>query len=249
MNTIEHPVVEAHDLTRMFGTGTARVEALRGVDLRVARGEFVAVTGPSGSGKSTLLHLLGGLDEPTGGSVAVDGHELCKLSDDALADVRRRLIGFVFQSFNLLPVLTAEENVALPLILAGTAERQAHKQAHEVLQRVGLADRSSHYPGDLAGGEQQRVALARALIAAPAVLLADEPTGNLDSRTGEQIIALLRTLVDEQHQTVVMVTHDAAHASMADRVITMRDGQFEDEQLLPRGRSAGDVLSDLEFSP
>jgi putative ABC transport system ATP-binding protein len=248
VNTIDDPVVEARNLTRAFGSGAARVEALRGVDLRVARGEFVAIMGPSGSGKSTLLHLLGGLDEPTGGLVTIDGQELGKLCDDAMADIRRRLVGFVFQSFNLLPVLTAEENVALPLVLAGTGERQAHDRARLVLSSVGLADRNDHYPGDLAGGEQQRVALARALIAAPAVLLADEPTGNLDRRTGAQIIALLRSLADEQRQTVVMVTHDAAHASMADRVITMRDGRFEDEQQMPRGRSAGEVLRDLEPS-
>jgi putative ABC transport system ATP-binding protein len=249
VNSDNVTVVEARNLIRVFGTGAARVEALRGVDLRVARGEFVAIMGPSGSGKSTLLHLLGGLDEPTSGSVVVAGQELAKLDDNALSEMRRRHIGFVFQSFNLLPVLTTEENVALPLVLARVAERRAQEQARAALEHVGLVARKGHFPGDLAGGEQQRVALARALVGEPELLLADEPTGNLDSHTGEQIIAMLRKMVDEQGQTVVMVTHDAGYASMADRVVTMRDGRFEDEQVLPRGRPAGEVLGELEPSP
>ena len=241
--------VEASGLTRVFGEEATRVEALSGIDLRVNRGEFVAIMGPSGSGKSTLLHLLGGLDEPTSGSVKVDGQDLGAMSDDELTQLRRRHIGFVFQAFNLLHVLTAAENVALPLIIDGRSEAEANEQARAVLERVGIVNREDHYPSELAGGEQQRVALARSLCADPVLLLADEPTGNLDSRNSEQIIALLRKLVDEHGQTIVMVTHDAGHAAMADRLITLRDGRIEDEQTLPRGRSAEAVLQVLEPSP
>ncbi len=248
MNTDKAIAVEASGLTRVFGEEATRVDALRGIDLRVNRGEFVAIMGPSGSGKSTLLHLLGGLDEPTGGSVKVGGQDLESMSDDEITQLRRRHIGFVFQAFNLLHVLTAEENVALPLIIDGLDEAEANGQARIALERVEVANRKDHYPSELAGGEQQRVALARALCADPVLLLADEPTGNLDSRNSEQIIALLRKLVDEHGQTVVMVTHDAGHAAMADRLITLRDGRVEDEQTLPRGRSAGVVLQELEPS-
>ena len=170
------------------------------------------------------------------------------MSDDEITQLRRRHIGFVFQAFNLLHVLTGGENVALPLIIDGLSESEANEQARAVLERVGIANRNDHYPSELAGGEQQRVALARSLCADPVLLLADEPTGNLDSRNSEQIIALLRKLVDEQGQTVVMVTHDAGHAAMADRLITLRDGRIEDEQTLPRGRSAGAILEELEPS-
>jgi putative ABC transport system ATP-binding protein len=248
MNTENTAAVEALGLTRVFGEEATRVEALCGIDLRVDQGEFLAIMGPSGSGKSTLLHLLGGLDEPTSGSVKVGAQELSRMSDDEITQLRRRHIGFVFQAFNLLHVLTAEENVALPLIIDGLSESQANGQARAVLERVGIAERKDHYPSELAGGEQQRVALARSLCADPVLLLADEPTGNLDSRNSEQIIALLRRLVDEHGQTVVMVTHDAGHAAMADRLITLRDGRIEDEQTLPRGPSAGEVLGELEPS-
>ena len=248
MNSDVTVAVEAAGLTRIFGEEATKVEALRRIDLRVNQGEFVAIMGPSGSGKSTLLHLLGGLDEPTSGSVTVSGHDLSKMSDDELTRLRRRHIGFVFQAFNLMQVLTAEENVALPLIIDGVKEAQANAQARAALERVGIASRADHYPSELAGGEQQRVALARALGTEPVLVLADEPTGNLDSRNSEQIIALLRKLVDEQGQTVVMVTHDAGHAAMADRLITLRDGKIEDEQILPRGRSAEAVLGELEPS-
>ncbi len=241
--------VEASGLTRVFGEEATRVEALCGIDLRVNRGEFVAIKGPTGSGKSTLLHLLGGLDEPTSGSVMVDGQDLGRMSDDEITQLRRRHIGFVFQAFNLLHVLTAGENVALPLIIDGQSEAKANEQARAVLELVGIANRKDHYPTELAGGEQQRVALARSLCADPVLLLADEPTGNLDSRNSEQIISLLRRLVDEHGQTVVMVTHDAGHAAMADRLITLRDGKIEDEQALPRGRSADAVLGELEPLP
>ena len=241
--------VEASGLTRIFGAEATRVEALSGIDLRVSRGEFVAIMGPSGSGKSTLLHLLGGLDEPTSGSVKVDGQDLGSMSDDEITQLRRRHLGFIFQAFNLLHVLTAGENVALPLIIDGRSEAEANERARAVLELVGIANRKDHYPSELAGGEQQRVALARSLCADPVLLLADEPTGNLDSRNSEQIIALLRKLVDEHGQTIVMVTHDAGHAAMADRLITLRDGRIEDEQTLPRGRSADAVLQELEPSP
>lgn len=249
MSAVKTVAVEACGLTRIFGEEATRVEALTNIDLRVNRGEFVAIMGPSGSGKSTLLHLLGGLDEPTSGSVMVNGQDLGSMSDDQITQLRRRHIGFVFQAFNLLPVLTAEENIALPLIIDGRSEIQANKQVRAVLERVGIANRKDHYPTELAGGEQQRVALARSLCADPVLLLADEPTGNLDSRNSEQIIALLRKLVDEHGQTIVMVTHDAGHAAMADRLITLRDGRIEDEQTLPRGRSADAVLQELEPLP
>jgi putative ABC transport system ATP-binding protein len=248
MNADGTVVVEAHDLSRVFGEGTTRVDALNRVDLQVRRGEFVAVMGPSGSGKSTLLHLLGGLDQPTAGTVRIGGRDLGRLSDDELTQLRRRHIGFVFQAFNLLNVLTALENVALPLVIDGVDESRANEQARAALERVGIADRKDHLPRELAGGEQQRVALARALCTDPALLLADEPTGNLDSRNSEQIISLLRRLVDEQHQTVVMVTHDGGHAAMADRLITLRDGRIEDEQTLPPGRSTRAVLEELDPS-
>ncbi|MGD8450861.1 MAG: ABC transporter ATP-binding protein [Phycisphaerae bacterium] len=249
MNVTDTVAVEACGLTRVFGEGDARVEALRDIDLRVMPGEFVAITGPSGSGKSTLLHLLGGLDEPTAGTVRVAGRPLDGMNDDSITQLRRKYVGFVFQAFNLLHVLTAQENVALPLVLDRVPETEANERARVALDRVGIAARKDHHPGELAGGEQQRVALARALCTDPALLLADEPTGNLDSRNSEQIIALLRRLVDEQGQTVVMVTHDAGHAAMADRLITLRDGRIADEQTLPRGRCAGDVLKELEPSP
>lgn len=248
MNTDNTAAVEALGLTRVFGEEATRVEALCGIDLRVDQGEFVAIMGPSGSGKSTLLHLLGGLDEPTSGSVRVGGQDLGSLSDDEITQLRRRDIGFVFQAFNLLHVLTAGENVALPLIIDAVSESEANARAQVILERVGLTDRGDHYPTELAGGEQQRVALARSLCADPVLLLADEPTGNLDSRNSEQIIALLRKIVDEEGQTVVMVTHDAGHAAMADRLITLRDGRIEDEQKLPRGRATDTVLQELEPS-
>jgi putative ABC transport system ATP-binding protein len=248
MSTNNNIAVEASELTRTFGEEATRVDALCGIDLRVHEGEFVAIMGPSGSGKSTLLHLLGGLDTPTSGTVSMRGQDLGSMSDDELTELRRRHIGFVFQAFNLLHVLTAEENVALPLIIDGLEVAKAHERARAALSRVGVEDRKDHYPAELAGGEQQRVALARSLVADPVLLLADEPTGNLDSRNSEQIIALLRRLVDEQGQTVVMVTHDAGHAAMADRLVTLRDGQIEDEQTLPRTRSTGAVLQDLEPS-
>ncbi len=242
----EAPAVAVHGLTKVFGVGEARVEALRGIDLKIARGEFVAVMGPSGSGKSTLLHLIGGLDSASAGTVCIGGEELGALDDDRLTLLRRRRIGFVFQAFNLLDVLSAEENVALPLVIDGMPETSAHQKAGRALELVGMAARKSHVPGQLSGGEQQRVAIARALVTEPLLLLADEPTGNLDSANSDQIMNLLRSLVDERGQTILMVTHNARHAAMADRLARLRDGRVVEEQRLPDSRPLGDVLDDLE---
>jgi len=214
--------VTARGLTRRFGEAHAAVEALRGVDLDVCERELVAVMGPSGSGKSTLMHLLAGLDTPTSGSVSIAGTELAGLSDSELTRLRRDHIGFIFQFFNLLPMLDAEENVTLPLAIAG--ERPDRAWVREVMATLGLADRGSHRPSQLSGGEQQRVAIARALITRPTVLLADEPTGNLDSKTGAEILELLRRSIADYGQTTVMVTHDPRAASIADRILFIADG-------------------------
>ncbi|MDQ4094939.1 MAG: ABC transporter ATP-binding protein [Actinomycetota bacterium] len=213
--------VEARGLERTYEQGDDVVHALRGVDLTVRRGEFLAITGPSGSGKSTLLHVIGGLDRPDAGSVRLEGRVLTDLDDEELALVRRRRLGFVLQFFNLLPTMTAGENVAFPLLLDGVSD--AHERAEAVLASVGLSHRSDYRPAQLSGGEQQRVALARALVTNPAVVLADEPTGNLDSLTGEDILKLLRSTADAG-QTIVMVTHDPRSASYADRTIRLVDG-------------------------
>jgi putative ABC transport system ATP-binding protein len=219
-------------VTKVFGAGEARVQSLSGINLDVARGEFVAIMGPSGSGKSTLLHLIGALDVPTSGTIRVGADDLSALDDDCLTLLRRRRIGFVFQAFNLLDVLTALENVALPLELDGQAD--AVERANDALAHVGLGARRSHLPGQLSGGEQQRVAIARALVINPLLLLADEPTGNLDSTSGDQVMSLLRTLADERRQTIVIVTHDAGHAALSDRLVRLRDGQIVDEQTLAK---------------
>jgi putative ABC transport system ATP-binding protein len=221
-------------LTKVFDAGEARVEALRGIDLDVARGEFVSVMGPSGSGKSTLLHLIGALDQPTTGSISLDGTELSSLPDDELTLLRRRRIGFVFQAFNLIDVLTAQENVALPLLVDGVGEAEAAKRALAALEQVGMAHRRTHWPARLSGGEQQRVAIARALVTQPLLVLADEPTGNLDSGSGEQVLILLRKLVEERRQTILMVTHDPVQAGRADRLVLLRDGKVIEDQVLSR---------------
>ncbi|MCI0463900.1 MAG: ABC transporter ATP-binding protein [Gemmataceae bacterium] len=223
------PVVRVRGLTRVYGGGEARVEALRGIDLDIAPGEFVAVMGPSGSGKSTLLHLIGGLDTPSGGSVRVGGEELAALDDNRLTLLRRRRLGFVFQAFNLIDTLTAEENVALPLVIDGTAEAEANRRALAALELVGLTRRRDHFPGRMSGGEQQRLAVARALVTEPLLLLADEPTGNLDSSGGDQVMTLLRGLVDQRRQTILMVTHNPRHAALADRLVRLRDGRIDSE--------------------
>jgi putative ABC transport system ATP-binding protein len=239
------PAVRVRGLTRFFDSGEARVEALRGVDLDVRRGEFVAVMGPSGSGKSTLLHLIGALDQPSSGSVSLEGAELSTLKDDDLTLMRRRRIGFVFQAFNLIDVLTAEENVAIPLLVDGVAEGQAQTRARAAMEAVGIGHRRGHFPAKLSGGEQQRVAIARALVTEPLLLLADEPTGNLDSASGDQVMTLLRKLADERKQTILMVTHDASQAARADRLVRLRDGQVIEDQTLPRGRPVSAVLEEL----
>jgi putative ABC transport system ATP-binding protein len=238
--------VEVHGLTKAFGTGIAQVDALQGIDLRLAAGEFVAVIGPSGSGKSTLLHLIGGLDNPTSGSVWVGGQDLGSLDDDRLTRLRRRRIGFIFQAFNLLDTLNALENVALPLLIDGMAENVANQQALAALERVDMAMRRNHLPGQLSGGEQQRVAIARALVTQPLLLLADEPTGNLDTANSDQVMTLLRNLVDERGQTILMVTHNVRHAALADRLLRLRDGRVVEQQTLPRSRPMQKVLEDLE---
>jgi putative ABC transport system ATP-binding protein len=239
--------VEVQGLSKVFGSGLARVEALRAVQLGVRCGEFVAVMGPSGSGKSTLLHVIGGLDTPTAGTVRIGGEALGELDDDRLTRLRRRRIGFIFQAFNLLDVLTAEENVALPLVIDGVAEAEAQRRAVAALERVDLGGRRDHLPGELSGGEQQRVAIARALVTEPLLLLADEPTGNLDSAAGDHVMRLLRGLVDGRGQTILMVTHNARHAALADRLFRLRDGRIIEEQALPRQRAADTILEDLEF--
>jgi putative ABC transport system ATP-binding protein len=206
--------------------GKRIVHALRRVSFRVERHEFVAIMGPSGSGKSTLLNIIGGLDRPSEGSVSIDGQELQALNDNTLTRMRRDKIGFVFQFFNLLPTLTAWENVALPLHLAGASRKEAKLKAMARLETVGLKDRQDHLPDELSGGEQQRVAIARALILNPPLILADEPTGNLDSKTGQEVLSLLKELQDQFDITVVMVTHDATAAAFCHRILTMQDGQM-----------------------
>jgi putative ABC transport system ATP-binding protein len=215
--------VMAEGLGRRYGDGEAAIDALDDVSIAFPRGQFAAVMGPSGSGKSTLLHCLAGLDHPTAGAVVIDGTPLNDLSDRDLTVLRRSAIGFVFQSFNLLPMLTARENVALPLRIAGTRDSDARVDA--MLGEVGLADRAGHRPSELSGGQQQRVAIARALVAEPTVIFADEPTGNLDSASGQEILDLLRRAVDERGRTVVMVTHDPRAATIADRVVLLSDGR------------------------
>jgi putative ABC transport system ATP-binding protein len=225
------PIIEVIRLTRTIQTPTHRVEILRGIDLAIPRGQFVAIMGPSGSGKSTLLGLLAGLDNASSGQILLDGEDITGFSEDHMAEVRGRKIGFVFQSFQLIPTLTAEENVLLPAELAG-AGYEVTSRARELLTRVGLADRLDHYPVQLSGGEQQRVALARAFITRPPILLADEPTGNLDGKTGEQVLELLLELNRLEGATLVMVTHDAMLAAQADRVITLRDGLVVSDELI-----------------
>ncbi|WP_413105805.1 ABC transporter ATP-binding protein [Streptomyces sp. Inha503] len=224
---MNNDVIQLRSVSRRYGSGDGAVTALDDVSLTFPRGSFTAVMGPSGSGKSTLLQCAAGLDRPTSGSVTMAGTELTKLSETRLTLLRRERVGFVFQAFNLLPSLTAEQNVTLPLRLAG--HRPAKARVREVLQRVGLGERARHRPAELSGGQQQRVALARALITRPDVLFGDEPTGALDSRTGREVLRLLRDMVDGEGQTIVMVTHDPVAASRADRVLFLVDGRVSGE--------------------
>jgi putative ABC transport system ATP-binding protein len=226
-------VVSATDVSRRYGEGEAAVDALQGVSLEVQSGELVAVMGASGSGKSTLMHLLAALDKPTGGTIKIAGQDVGSLSDRDVTMLRREHIGFVFQFFNLLPMLTAEENVALPLSIAG--EKPDPVFFENLIERVGLTNRRGHRPSELSGGQQQRVAIARALVSQPTVVFADEPTGNLDSKTGAGILELLRSSAEELGQTMVMVTHDAQAAEIADRILFLADGRIVEE--LPRSRA------------
>jgi putative ABC transport system ATP-binding protein len=238
-------VLEARALTKTYGSEELRVEALRGVDLKVETGELLAIMGPSGSGKSTMLHLLGGVDTPSSGQVLLEGTDLATLSDDQRTIIRRQRIGFIFQSFNLLPTLTAEENVSLPLELDGISTSEARRRARGALELVGVAHRRTHLPSTLSGGEQQRVAIARALVIEPALVLADEPTGNLDSANGRQVTSLLRRLSSERHQTIVIVTHDHNVAAQADRLVCLRDGLVEsDNGQVPVGPVVGRALAE-----
>jgi len=234
-------VVHANDLTRIYGEGETAVHALRGVSLDIPQGDLTAIMGPSGSGKSTLMHILAGLDKPTAGEVAIAGTQITRLGDSDLTKLRREHIGFVFQFFNLLPMLTAEENVVLPLSIAG--EKPDPTFFETLLHDVGLADRRTHRPSELSGGQQQRVAIARALVSRPTVVFADEPTGNLDSRTGSEILELLRHSVEEYGQTTVMVTHEPRAAAIADRVLFLADGKIVME--LPRSTQP-EILAALE---
>lgn len=240
------PAMETTSVVKEFTTGRRGVLAVNDVSLTVDEGDFLAIMGPSGCGKSTLLHLLGGLATPTSGSVRVRGVDLSELSDDDRTDLRGADVGFVFQRLNLVPVLTAEENVALPLVIAGRRAIEVRDRARHVLDLVGLADRSDHRPAEMSGGEQQRVAIARAMIIEPSVVLADEPTGSLDSSTGGKVLELFSSLHEEQGLTVVLVTHDARVASAADELYTMRDGRIVDRQAIRGdGEAATNALAGL----
>ena len=234
-------VVVARDVTRRYGEGDTAVDALRGVSVEIERGKLTAVMGPSGSGKSTFMHILAGLDQPTSGTVELAGTEITALGDDELTRLRRRHIGFVFQFFNLLPMLTAKENIALPLAIAGAKPEPGWIE--QLIADVGLADRVGHRPSELSGGQQQRVAIARALVTKPTVLFADEPTGNLDSATGQEILRLLREAVDRRGQTTVIVTHDPRVAAIADRILFLADGRIVREL---RGASSHEVIEAME---
>jgi putative ABC transport system ATP-binding protein len=243
MSSSPQPLLTARRLTRSYDTGASRVDALRGVDLTLAPGEFVAVMGPSGCGKSTLLHLLGGLDRPSGGALQLAGQDVTRLSEARWAKLRRTQVGVVFQFFNLIGNLTVADNVELPALLAGVAPGEARQRRNTLLAELGISDKTGALPASLSGGQQQRVALARALVNRPALLLADEPTGNLDSAATREVLALLRQY-HATGQTILLVTHDARVASVADRVITMRDGSIADDTSLAVGERSGALLTD-----
>jgi len=238
-------ILESNDVSKQYQMGEVMVDALDGVNFVVEKEEFVAVMGPSGSGKSTLLHLLGGLDKPTDGEVTLGGRKLSVMSDKEVTLARRRNVGFVFQFYNLLPTLTAEENITLPLLIDGKKPRKYQSKIDELLELVGLTSRRKHKPDQLSGGEQQRVAIARAFVNDPDIVLADEPTGNLDSRAGEEIMKLLRRSCDELGQTIVVVTHDPKAASFADRIVFLKDGQIASEIKLEKGGGTAPILERL----
>jgi putative ABC transport system ATP-binding protein len=242
--TLNGTVVQARDLQRQYGEGETAVHALRGVSIDVARGNLVAVMGPSGSGKSTLMHILAGLDKPTRGTVTIAGTEITGLDDADMTRLRRDHIGFVFQFFNLLPMLSAEENVVLPLSIAG--EKPDRDWLDELTRKTGLSDRRSHRPSELSGGQQQRVAIARALVTKPTILFADEPTGNLDSKTGGEILDLLRDSARDYQQTIVMVTHEARAAAIADRILFLADGLIVKELTDADQAQVLEVMSTLQ---
>jgi putative ABC transport system ATP-binding protein len=221
------PLLAASDLQKIYDTGEARVTALAGVSFEVAAGDFVALMGPSGCGKSTLLHLCGAMDRPTGGSLRLNDRDLSAMGDDELTRVRREQVGFVFQFFNLLPTLTVSDNIALPCLLAGMKDQDAERRARALAERVGIAHRLAHYPQQISGGEMQRAAIARALVHQPALLVADEPTGNLDSENGSNVLALIAELNQELNVTVLLATHSTDVAAAARRVLRMKDGKFE----------------------
>ncbi len=231
-------VVETDSLTRIYGSGVAQVTALDHVSLHVANGEFVSVMGPSGCGKSTLLHLIGGLDHPTSGTVRIEGKDLSEYDDDALTDLRRQHIGFIFQFFNLIPTLTALDNTALPLVLGGTKPTDAQERAREWLEKLEVGDRITHRPDELSGGQRQRVAIARAMVTDPSLILADEPTGNLDSKAADEFATLLREAVDKWQSSILLVTHDPRISSYADRIIYLMDGRIESEETNKRAVAA-----------
>ncbi len=230
MNDSNDSVITIRDVTKVYRMGTQEVHALRGVSLDVQRGEALAIMGPSGSGKSTLMNIIGCLDQPTGGDYYLGGEDVSRMTEDELADVRNRRVGFVFQSFNLLARTTAWENVQLPLVYAGTTVRERRERAKEVLEAVGLGERLKHMPNELSGGQQQRVAIARALVNRPSIILADEPTGNLDSTSGEEVMGILQRLNREQGITIILVTHDPRLTEYADRVLHLFDGRIRQEE-------------------
>jgi putative ABC transport system ATP-binding protein len=245
-------ILQTQGLSKQYQMGEVAVDALRGVDFAVQQGEFVAIMGPSGSGKSTLLHLMGGLDAPTDGEVSLGGRKLAHMSDDEVTIIRRRQVGFIFQFFNLLPTLSAAENVALPLLIDGKRMSDYAGRVSDLLALVGLDDRSDHRPDQLSGGQQQRVAIARALVTEPTIVLADEPTGNLDRNSGREILSLLRQACDDKGQTILMVTHDPYAASFADRVVFLRDGQVVREWRPGEADGDGvqaiiDIMAELEL--
>ncbi len=248
MRDMDPPALETRDLRKVYGKGETAVRALDGVSMRVSRGEMVAIMGPSGSGKSTLLHLLGALDAPSSGEILLGGERYDGLGDSGLTRLRRDKIGFVFQFFNLLPSLSAEENVLLPALIAGRRDDATRDRARQLLERVGLGARADHLPPELSGGEQQRTSIARALLTKPEIVLADEPTGNLDSRSSQEVLDLLRELNDSEGQTLVLVTHDPAAAAIAGRVVFLRDGRVAGET--PGGSTESVIrsLSQLEHA-